>query len=63
MLDVLLMIIVFSIVWFVVGCVIMSIIDSDNRELFGWAKDAPFPFGPVVVAIAWPVVLYFWWRK
>lgn len=49
--------------WFLIGCVVLAIIDDKDRRLFKWAKDCPIPFGYELTVTAWPVILWLWWRN
>lgn len=43
----------------VVGCVVLSLIDRDERVL-KWTESSPLRFAPVMVATFWPMVLLDW---
>lgn len=43
----------------VVGCVVLSLIDRDERVL-KWTESSPLPFAPFMVATLWLPVLIYW---
>ena len=47
--------------WFVLGCVVLALIDHDG-QLFLWAQGCPIPFGYELTVAAWPIILWFWFR-
>lgn len=52
----------FFVLWFLLGCLVLSAIDDDNNTLYRWASNCPIPLGYELTVLAWPVVLYFWWK-
>lgn len=44
--------------WVVLGCVVLSAIDTDDKQLFEWARSCPLPGGLMLVITAWPVILF-----
>lgn len=46
--------------WFVFGCIVLTMADDEQQRLFEWATRAPYGLYFVVV-LAWPIVLYYWY--
>ena len=42
-------------VWMVIGCCVLSYIDTEDQRLFNWAKEGSVG----LVVFSWPIVLYF----
>lgn len=60
-------IVVILILNWLVGCVVMCLIDRDDLIL-NWVEKSPLPFAPAMVASCWSIVLLHWviekvWKK
>lgn len=49
--------------WFLIGCGVLAAIDNEDQRLFKWAKDCPVPLGYELTIMAWPVILWLWWKN
>lgn len=49
-------------VWFLVGCGVLAAIDDKEKRLFNWAKSAPLPMLYELAVMAWPYILWLWWK-
>lgn len=52
-------VLVFVVLNWLVGCVVLSLIDRDDLIL-NWVEKSPLPFAPAMVASCWSIVLLHW---
>lgn len=51
-------------VWFSVGCAVLSFIDDENSSLFKWASSCPIPIiGYPMVVTMWPLLAWAWLHR
>lgn len=50
---------VILIVNWIVGCVVLSVLDRDE-EILKWVEKSPLPFAAIMVASFWLMVLLHW---
>ncbi len=46
---------------YILGCIILALIDTEDQQLHLWAKEAPYGLYSLVVLL-WPICLFFWLR-
>lgn len=61
--KILLIILITWMIWFIVGCIVLSYMDDKDQRLFNWAKNCPLPGGYALTVTAWPIIVYYIWRK
>lgn len=63
MLNCLITVIGIWLLWFIVGCAVLSAIDDADQRLFKWASSCPLPGGYVLTVTMWPIIFWFWHRS
>lgn len=48
---------------YVVGCVVLATIDYKDQRLYRWAKSAPCEILFGVVVMAWPFILWLYFKE
>ena len=55
-------ILVLTIVWWLIGCVVLALIDDENGSLLKWADKAPYGID-MFFPIFFPVFLFYWIKR
>jgi hypothetical protein len=50
-------------IWTLLGIIVLTTIDDENESLGKWTDSAPAEWLKICVIWAWPVILYFWYKK
>ncbi|MHC4216413.1 MAG: hypothetical protein ACYSWP_23935 [Planctomycetota bacterium] len=48
-------------IWHIVGAFFLALIDKDER-IFQWLGRCPIPGGDILIMLAWPVIIWYWWK-
>ena len=57
--EILLFALLFTIFWFISGCIVCTMIDDEHRRLLHWADKAPYGLG-CLIPLFFPVLLFFY---
>lgn len=48
--------------WCLLACLVLPMIDDDERRLFEWARSGP-PFAYTLILTFWPLVVWMMWKN